>query len=209
MKNKKNFSRILYPGSVISLTMTPAEDVLQQNSSVLVNCSWDEGNPPVSARLLDRHGVEMEGSIYSSGQIIYTFPAVGCQDAGLIHYITECLLVKIVDDTGKKIINCTSSAVLSGSPPDMNLTVEIDSIFFEEEQEDGKWMLILANEAGRGTVEFSLIGHTVREDVDVPRNDVDVLTIGLNVCGILLLVVIVVTVNIVCWQKGALQPKGV
>nr|KAG5694051.1 hypothetical protein BaRGS_025630 [Batillaria attramentaria] len=28
----------------------------------------------------------MEGSIYSSGQIRYRFPAVGCQDAGLIRW---------------------------------------------------------------------------------------------------------------------------
>nr|KAG5702035.1 hypothetical protein BaRGS_015770 [Batillaria attramentaria] len=45
---------------------------------------WENGNPPVTARLLDRHGVEMEGSIYSSGQIRYMFPAASCQDAGLI-----------------------------------------------------------------------------------------------------------------------------
>nr|KAG5697529.1 hypothetical protein BaRGS_019483 [Batillaria attramentaria] len=55
-----------------------------QNTTVDILCTWDEGNPPVTARLLDRHGAEMKGSIYSSGQIRYRFPAVSCQDAGLI-----------------------------------------------------------------------------------------------------------------------------
>nr|KAG5692850.1 hypothetical protein BaRGS_020878 [Batillaria attramentaria] len=75
---------------------------VDQNTTVDILCTWDEGNPPVTARLLDRHGVEMEGSIYSSGQIRYRFPAVGCQDAGLIrceapgasHNETAMLLVK-------------------------------------------------------------------------------------------------------------------
>nr|KAG5697530.1 hypothetical protein BaRGS_019484 [Batillaria attramentaria] len=63
---------------------------VDQNTTVDILCTWDEGYPPVTARLLDRHGVEMEGSIYSSGQVNYTFPAVGCQDAGLI----RCLYLR-------------------------------------------------------------------------------------------------------------------
>nr|KAG5694050.1 hypothetical protein BaRGS_025629 [Batillaria attramentaria] len=66
------------------ISYDPFQQFGNEAKSVDVVCSWENGNPPVTARLLDRHGVEMEGSIYSSGQIRYMFPAVSCQDAGLI-----------------------------------------------------------------------------------------------------------------------------
>nr|KAG5685614.1 hypothetical protein BaRGS_010083 [Batillaria attramentaria] len=79
-----------HPAQIKNLYVSEQENsslgFLQPNTSTDVVCSYEEGNPPVSARLLDRHGVEMEGSIYSSGQIRYRFPAVGCQDAGLIRF---------------------------------------------------------------------------------------------------------------------------
>nr|KAG5705512.1 hypothetical protein BaRGS_009165 [Batillaria attramentaria] len=84
----------------MSLELEPKTQDRDQTLNII--CLWENGNPPVTARLLDRHGVEMEGNIYSSGQIRYRFPAVGCQDAGLIrceapgasHNKTVMLLVK-------------------------------------------------------------------------------------------------------------------
>nr|KAG5697200.1 hypothetical protein BaRGS_028936 [Batillaria attramentaria] len=113
----------------------------------------------------------MEGSIYSNGQIRYRFPAVGCQDAGLIrceapgasHNKTATLLVRcppIIAAGEERLVATLGQEAelpfyvrLTGTPPDLNLTVRLDNVRKEEE---GKWRLELATDVGTGHVDFHL-----------------------------------------------------
>lgn len=206
---------VKYPPIITNLSLASVNHpygslpILEPQTPVNVICHWQNGRPLVtSARLLDRHGVDMKGSNEGNDQIKYRFDGVGCQDAGLIHCQapgasenkTARLLVKCkpeFDSSAREdvtvgagqndlrfkvrthtadILDCivTSPTIaesnrltslptqsgggqrscrLSGTPPDLELTVRLDNVRKEEE---GQWRLELTNDAGKGFVQFQL-----------------------------------------------------
>nr|KAG5686317.1 hypothetical protein BaRGS_032528 [Batillaria attramentaria] len=71
-----------------------------------------------------QHGVEMEGSIYSSGQIRYRFPAVGCQDAGLIRCEAPGASH---NETAMLLVRKTNQIVTDGQNMELTLSVRASS----------------------------------------------------------------------------------
>nr|KAG5686909.1 hypothetical protein BaRGS_020718 [Batillaria attramentaria] len=156
----------------LTLTGTPPHEVKANGSKLDIACVWENGNPSVTARLLDRHGEELSARD-TTGQIRYTFPAVGCQDAGVIrceapgarNKKTATLLVRC------KFILCNQK--LSGTPPDLALAVRLDNV----KDAEGQWRLELANDEGKGHVDIHLSEEDSSSD-KVPTTVVALSTAG-------------------------------
>nr|KAG5686908.1 hypothetical protein BaRGS_020717 [Batillaria attramentaria] len=103
--------------------------IVDRDSEVDVVCFWRNGNPPVKAHILDRQGEELDVQEIPgrSMQIRHRIPAVSCDDAGMYG--------------------------LTGTPPDLTLTVRLDNV---RKEEQGQWRLELTNDVGTGSDEFDI-----------------------------------------------------
>nr|KAG5705514.1 hypothetical protein BaRGS_009167 [Batillaria attramentaria] len=155
----------------MSLELEPKTQDRDQTLNII--CLWENGNPPVTARLLDRHGVEMEDSIDSSGQIRYRFPAVGCQDAGLIrceapgasHNKTVTLLVRLMmaNNRGDGAV-MAQNIVLREAVPNGNAYEEIPEVWGPRAE--------AAHQQGAAAPAQAAQEPSAEDDVYVPIDDI-------------------------------------
>ncbi|KAK7452836.1 hypothetical protein BaRGS_00039691, partial [Batillaria attramentaria] len=114
---------------------------------------------------------------------------------------TQCWLSH---DSSMYTQDCQRRLTVTGEPPDLNVTIHLDNVTHEM---DGQWWLTLTNEEGNGSRDFHI---NVAAETLLPRhtnNSTDyssavhseIMIVG---GGFVLLILIVVTVNVICWQKG-------
>lgn len=77
------YSLLSDPPNLRRLEIVGYDSYIPQHQFVTVVCSWENGNPPSTVKLLDRHNTSLEKGD-KTGNISYTFSPAECNHAGVI-----------------------------------------------------------------------------------------------------------------------------